>query len=70
MCLFLYWPFCHGAHKLDLFFFEHLFNLYSHAIHDDIYLTNISMTATFKRLIIEQMCVNILDKIPNETIVS
>ena len=34
MCAFWYWPFCHGAHKLDLstlfsaFFFEHLFSLY------------------------------------------
>ena len=33
-CVFLYGPFCHGAHKLDLstlfstFFFEHIFHLY------------------------------------------
>ena len=33
-CVFLYGPFCHGAHKLDLstlfttFFFEHLLHLY------------------------------------------
>ena len=33
-CVFLFGPFCHGAHKLDLstlfttFFFEHLFHLY------------------------------------------
>jgi len=35
-CVFLYGPFCHGAHKLDLstllttFFFEHLFHLFYH----------------------------------------
>jgi len=34
VCLLLYEPFCHGAHKLDMstllhhFFSEHLFNLY------------------------------------------
>ena len=34
LCVFLYGPFCHGAHILDLstlfttFFFEHLFNLF------------------------------------------